>query len=115
MAQVHNISIDQGSPFVQEFIVKNPDNSNKNLSGYTARMQFRTAYSSSTVYLDATTVNGMLLIDVPTSKCTINLTAVDTANLSFSSYVYDIEIVDSNNIPTRMVQGTVKINPEVTK
>lgn len=115
MAQVHNITIDQGSPFVQEFIVKNPDNSNKNLTGYTARMQFRTSYSSSTVYLDATTLNGKLLIDVPTSKVTINLTAVDTAALYFSAYVYDIEIVDAVSIPKRMVQGTVTINPEVTK
>lgn len=115
MAQVQNLSIDQGSPFVQEFIVKNPDNSNKDLTGYTARMQFRTSYSSSTVYLDATTVNGKLSIHIPTSKCSIVLSAADTALLSYSEYVYDIEIVDATSIPTRMVQGTVQINPEVTR
>ncbi len=115
MAQVHNITIEQGTPFTQEFLVKNPDNSNKDLTGYTARMQFRTAYSSSTVILDATTANGKLTIDVPNSKCSIVLSAADTASLLYYAYVYDIELVDSLNVPKRMVQGTVTINPEVTK
>jgi hypothetical protein len=115
MAQIHNISIDQGSPYSQAFLVKNPDNSNKDLTGYSARMHFRTAYSSSTISLDATTANTKLVINIASSTVSINLSATDTASLTYHSYVYDIEIVDGSNIPQRMVQGTVTINPEVTK
>lgn len=115
MAAVHNLTIDQGSPFVQPFLIKNPDNSNKDLSGFTARMQFRVSVGNGYVYMDATTLNGKLLIDVPSSTVTINLSDEDTAGLYYSNYVYDIEIVDALGEPTRITQGNVFISSEVTR
>lgn len=114
-ATTHNITVEQGAPFKLDFVVKNPDNSNKDLTGFTARMQFRTSYSSSTTELDATTVNQKLVINVSQSYCSIDLTATDTASLIYKSYVYDIELVDSLGVPLRLVQGTVTVNPEVTR
>lgn len=109
-----DLSIEQGIPFEQLFIVKNSDGSLKDLSGFSARMQFRVSYSSS-VSLEATTTNSKLAIDTLNSTCKISLSESDTQSLTYSKYVYDLEIVDSSNKPIRLVIGTVNVSPEVTK
>lgn len=114
-ATIFNLTIEQGIPYEQTFVVKNPDGSLKDLSGFSARMQFRLSHSSSDVNLEATTVNSKLVIDTLTSTCKISLNESDTQSLSYANYVYDIEIVDSLNKPIRLVMGKVTVSPEVTK
>lgn len=115
MAQVQNLTIEQGIPFTQDFIVKDENNVNVDLTGYSARMHFRLNYNDSTIRLDANTTNGKLVIDTVNSKCSIALSEADTASLVFQKYVYDIELVNPSNVPKRMVQGSVTIDLEVTK
>lgn len=115
MAASHNLALDQGSPFLQSFIIRNSDTSLKDLTGYTARMQFRLSPGAPYVYLDATTENGKLQIDTVLSSCTINLSDTDTSNLVYCQYVYDIEIVNASSIPLRIVQGYVVVTPEITR
>lgn len=115
MAATQNLTIDQGASFSTKFLVKNPDGSNKNLTGASARMQFRTSYSDSNIYLDATTLNSKLNIDTGTSICSIDLSDVDTSLLTYSTYFYDIEITESNGNVFRLVQGKVQVNPEITR
>ena len=114
-ATTYNLTIEQGIPFEQEFLVKNPDDSPKDLTGFTARMQFRTTHSSNNVALSATTVNAKIVINPITSTCKIILSEADTTNLTYSQYVYDLELVDASNKPLRLIEGTVTIKPEVTR
>lgn len=109
-----DLEIEQGIPYEMIFVVKNSDGSLKNLSGFSARMQMRVTYSS-TVSLDATTANSKLIIDTLNSTCKISLSESDTQSLTYSSYVYDIELLDTSNKPLRLVMGKVTISPEVTK
>lgn len=113
MAATQNLTIDQGSAFTVNFLVKNPDGSNKDLTGATARMQFRTSYSGTDVYLEATTENSKIVISG--SNCSIVLVAADTSALTYCSYFYDIEIIESNANVFRLVQGKVTLNPEITR
>lgn len=115
MAIVHNLNIEQGIPFNQVFLVKNPDLSNKDLTGFKARMQFRVSYGSSVIAMNATTENSRLIIDELNSTCSIVLSEDDTSNLIFNSYVYDIEILSPSLVPTRLVQGAVNVDLEVTR
>lgn len=114
-ATSYNLTIEQGIPFSVTFTVKNPNGSNKDLTGYTARMQLRSGYLSSTVALEATTANTKISINTATSTVTIDLTEDDTKSLSYNNYVYDLELVSSTTIPLRLVQGNVIVSPEVTK
>jgi len=114
-ATVLNLSIEQGIPYYKELLVKDPNGANKNLTGYTARMQFRPYISSSEISLDATTANTKLLIDTVNSYVIINLSEADTQALTYTSYSYDIELVSAANKPIRLVQGTVSLNQEVTR
>lgn len=107
--------IEQGIPFNQKFRAKNEDNSNKNLIGFTARMQFRSSVGSSVVVLEATTANLKLVIDVSNSIVEIKLSEADTKLFIYKQYVYDIELVDATNVPLRFIQGTATISPEVTR
>lgn len=114
MATNYDLSIDQGSDYQIDFLVKNWNGTLKDLTGYTARMQFRTSYYSPNVILEASTSNGKLAITG--SVCSILLSQTDTAALSpMFNYVYDIELTDATNKVVRAVQGTAIINPEVTR
>lgn len=114
-ATTFNLYIEQGIPYSQTFIVKNPDLSLKDLTGYTARMQFRASYGNPAIAMNATTTNGRLIIDSGSSTCTIQLSEDDTSGLIFTAYVYDVELVSATLVPVRMVQGQVVVNPEVTR
>lgn len=113
MATVNNLQIDQGSPFKRSFLVMD-GTSPKDLTGCTARMQFRTSYPSDVVRLEATTENGLLSISTVNSLVSVKLKAANTAALT-GSYVYDIYIYDPSGEPQRIVEGCVTIRPEVTR
>jgi len=114
-ATVYNLTIEQGIPFTLEFLVKNENGSNKDLTGYTGRMQLRPYPSSTIIALDATSANSKVIINSAASTCTIVLTEIDTTNLSLNQYSYDIELVNSSGVPFRLTEGLATIKFQVTK
>lgn len=106
----YDLSIDAGQTYSLAITVENT-----NLTGYSARCQFRRNISSSTVVYDGTTVNGkIVLTDAANGVLTLNLTDTETSALS-GIYVYDLEIVSGSGQVTRILQGSVVISPEVTR
>ena len=114
-ATVYNLTVEQGVPFGIIFTVKNENGSNKDLTGYTARMQFRPYPSSTTLSLSATTENSKIILNTVNSTCEIALTEADTTALILNQYWYDIELVSSTNIPLRLTEGIVTLKFQVTK
>ena len=45
----------------------------------------------------------------------MSASATSTAGLTPGQYVYDVEIESSAGTVTRLLEGTVTVNPEVTK
>lgn len=115
MAQVINLEIDQGATFVKKFLIRNQDNSSPDITGWSARMQFRTHVSSTDTELEADTTNSKLVLSASDTSISISLSATDTSSLNYSSYVYDLEIVKTDNSVIRLVQGKVLVNNEVTR
>jgi tRNA threonylcarbamoyladenosine modification (KEOPS) complex Pcc1 subunit len=114
-AATHNFLIEQGTTFTKSFIWKDSAGDVINLTGFTARMQFRQNVSSSSILLSATTENSKIVITGAEGKVTINLSASDTAALTFSTAVYDLELISSASEVTRLVGGTVTLSLEVTR
>lgn len=110
-----DLEIEQGIPYKKKFLVRNEDNSLPNMTGWTARMQFRPYVSSSQVAVDASTANGKLIIDTGTSSIEINLSEADTTAFTSLKYVYDLELLDSLSKPIRLLQGSVSVSQEVTR
>lgn len=83
-----------------------------NLSTYTARMQIRSA--SGTLLDELTTENGKIIIDNGLKTITLNIAATDTANYTFSSAVYSIELVSGIEV-IPFIYGNMTLEKEITR
>ncbi len=86
------------------------------LTDYVGRMQMRSS-ASSDVILFQTPSNGLITITPgeETSLIQLDITAEVTTAWDWVAAVYDIEIVSPEGAVTRVLQGSVKVDPEVTR
>jgi hypothetical protein len=110
----YNIVCPQGSTYEQEFIYSINDVV-VNLTGYTARMQVREKYTSTSAILSLTTENGRIVIVGSLGKITVNIPSATTAGITAKDYIYDLELVSSSNKVTRLFEGKFMVTPEVTR
>lgn len=109
MADKVNLTVDQGATFSVDFTVNTADGGAVDLAGYTGAGQIRKHYTSNTSTAFALSVyaNGTVRAV---------LSANQTGNLTEGRYVYDIEITNtSDSTVTRLVEGIVTVNPQVTR
>lgn len=85
------------------------------LTGCTARMQVRAAVDAADVLLELTTENGRILIGGLAGTVTLRLTAAETAAITWPRGVYDLEVVHADASVRRLVAGSIKLSPEVTR
>ena len=110
MATYANIFIDQGSDF--SFTLDLSTTAGLlDLTSYTARGQIRKSYTSST------SVDFDISISVSDPELTCSLTSAQTSLLKYGRYVYDIEILSSDDpaVVTRVVEGQVDVTPRVSQ
>jgi len=81
------------------------------ITNYTARGQISKSYTSST------SADFDISINVSDSELTCSLTSAQTSLLKYGRYVYDIEILSSDDpaVVTRVVEGQVDVTPRVTQ
>lgn len=115
MAAKYKITIYQGETFSKVFTWKTGDPKNPvDLTGYTARMQIRKKYGSTVVLLSLTTENGGVTLGGVAGTIILNISAADTSSIDWTAGVYDLELISAGGIVKRLLQGTIKISPEVT-
>lgn len=85
-----------------------------NITGFTARMQLRSLPNDSIAVLTLTQASG-ITIDGPTGTLAVRATAAQTAAISAGPYYYDLEITSPTGVKTRIVQGELNVNAEVTR
>ncbi len=109
-AGTYNFIMEQGATFSRQLTVKE-DGSAMDLTGYSVASKFRSTHDSSTV--------------VGTFTCTITsasggvismaMTASTTADIEEGIYKYDLEITSGSGTVTRLLEGDITVNPEVTR
>ena len=109
MATKANLFIDQGATFETVLTLTDENGDILNLASSNAASQIRKTYSSSLAAEFTTSIN------VSAGEITLSLTANQTGNLVAGRYVYDVELTDAANSITRIVEGVVTINPQVTR
>lgn len=114
-AAVVDLVIQQGADFAHTISLQNNDGSVFVLTGYTGRMQVRPTVESATVLLDINTGNGRIAINGLAGQITLTLTNTITAGLTFTSAVYDLEIVSGSGFVTRVMEGNITVSLEVTR
>jgi hypothetical protein len=109
MATKANITVDQGSNYSTTVALTDDDGDAISLVGYTAAAQIRKHYTSTNAISFSTSIlesNGQI---------TISLTTTQTNSMTSGKYVYDIEIISSANVVSRVLEGILTITPGVTR
>ncbi len=108
MATKVNLFVDQGATFSTTVDFVDAANAVIDFSTYTGAGQIRKHYTSNTaVELGINLAN--------TGVVTLSLTANQTANMTAGRYVYDVEVIDVANVTSRIIEGIVTVNPNVTR
>lgn len=114
-AAVYDLFIEQGATFVKTITWKDSAGDPVNLTGYTARMQFRSSVNSSTVLATATTENGRITLGGAAGTIDIEFDEAYTTSFQFVSAVYDLELESATGFVTRLLEGGVEVSKEVTR
>ena len=119
MAGRLDLIIEKGSTFTRVFTWQTRDQETGalipvDLSGYTARSMFRETHDSPQAFFDLSTENGGIFIDSFAGKITLKIEATQSTNVIYDSGVWDLELYQGTNV-TRLIEGRVKLTPEVTR
>lgn len=109
-----NLKIKQGSTFREAFNWL-AAGAPVNLTGWSARMQIRTEHDSPVVIHELTSESGGITIRPLSGGFDLFISSNDTERFNFEDAVYDIELVDGHGEATRIVEGRVRLSPEVTR
>lgn len=110
MAIIANLYIDQGTDFSVTVDVTDSAGDILELSGYTASAQIRKTYSSSSVSATFSTSIAELA-----GQVTLSLTDTQTSAIEAGRYVYDLNIISSGGVTTRVIEGQAIVTPGVTR
>lgn len=110
----YNIVADQGATFSRNVHWKDENGDPIDITGYTARMQVRERYVSTSTVLSLVSPTNITL-GGGSGSIVITASATSMAAVTAGDYVYDLEMVASNGVVTRLLQGSFKVTPEVTR
>lgn len=83
------------------------------MAGYTARMSIKAKVGGVELFrLDTT--NGRITIDNVNKKIDLLISATDTAALSFSKGLYDLEMVSPGGVVSLLICGAIAVTEEIT-
>ena len=109
-AGTYNFILEQGATFSRILTVKE-NNSAMNLTNYTVASKMRSTHDTSTVAGTFTCT----ISNASGGEITMQMTANTTGALEEGIYVYDLEITNSAGTVTRLMEGNITVNPEVTR
>ena len=115
MAATYDFEIEQGADLDKTFTWKDSAGAPVSLVGYTARMQVRKNISAPEVLLSLTTENSRISIDGAAGQVILHVDAATTSAITWTSGVYDIELISGAGKVFRLVRGTVTVSKEVTR
>lgn len=110
MATINNLYVDAGSTFSNIITVAASNGQPLNLTGYTVASQMRKSYQSSVSHSFTASV-----LDANAGKIRLQLTNTQSEAIPAGRWLYDVEITSSTGSKTRVVEGIVTVNPQITQ
>lgn len=117
MPYCNDLNVDQGATYKETIIYEDENNVAIDMTGYTAKLDVRTGYLSEAPIAEfsLTELSGIDMSDASNGVIEFTFTDTQTAGLDASvTYRYDLEITSPTGDVTRLVQGRVEVNPQVT-
>jgi hypothetical protein len=111
MAQFIELDVDQGTDFSYDLDLTTDDGVPINVTNYIFSSSIRKSYYSSGVAANFIIVVanqnlGNLRFTIPSNI---------TANIKAGRYLFDIKQVDSSNTTSRILEGIITVNPQITR
>jgi hypothetical protein len=110
MATISNLYVDAGSTYSNIITVTASNGQALNLTGFTVASQMRKSFQSSIAYAFTASV-----FDATTGKIRLQLTDEQSEAIPAGRWLYDVEIESPSGSKTRVVEGIVTVNPQITK
>jgi len=110
MSAQNNLTLDQGTDFTYNINLIDSAGVAVDISNFTANAQLRTSYTSNVFFTVNATVS-----EANVGLITLSMNSYTTSTLKASRYLYDLILISNNNITSRLMEGTITVNPEVTR
>jgi hypothetical protein len=110
MATISNLYVDAGSTYSNIITVSASNGQALDLTGYTVASQMRKSYGSSTSYNFTSSI-----YNASQGKVRLQLTNVQSEAIPAGRWLYDVEIRSPSGAVTRVVEGIVTVNPQITQ
>ena len=110
MAITAYLDIDQGSDFTTIIELENNDGTPMDLRGFSVYSQFRKSYGSTVAYQFEASI-----VDQLNGKISLSLLGTVSSSIRPGRYLYDVELMNGTSSKTRVIEGIITINPEITK
>lgn len=108
-----DLLIPQGASWEVRWPINNPDGTPTDLTSWTIRAQVRESVSSAVVLHEWTTALGNAMNVTNSVALTVD-PAVSSA-WTWTAGVFDVELVNVDGRVWRVTQGTIRVDPEVTR
>jgi hypothetical protein len=113
-AGTYNITMDQGAQWTLTVVYEDSNGNPIDLTGYTARMQLRKKFDSTTAVLTLATGGQGIVITPLTGTLELTATTAQMLAIEGGIYVYDLELTNAG-VVTRLMMGSATVRSEVTK
>lgn len=116
MAAKYDFTIEQGANHSFQVQYKNADGSVFDFTGYSAKLQARKTVSATDVLIELVSPTD-IVFNIPLGKMSISFLPEKTTPLANTkqTLVYDLEVTNGVTNVLRIIEGTITINPEVTR
>ena len=110
-----NLTIKQGATFRKRLTWRGSNKKPINLTGYTAKMQARSAYGDPQVLFELSTENGGVTLGGIAGTIELYISDEATALFNFERAVYDLFLYAPNGDALALLEGSVRLIRGVTK
>jgi hypothetical protein len=111
MAQFVELNLDQGTDFKLDMELTNDDGTAKNVENYAFSGSLKRSYYTTTSAAELT----VTIEDAANGAVSFSIDSANTANIKAGRYVFDIKQIDDADITSRIVEGLIIVNPQVTE
>ena len=110
----YNLDIEAGATFRRTITYTAANDEPVDLFGALIRMQIKDNHLSETAAISLSVSSGITITEPEDGEFVIEITAAQTESIPFRQGVYDIEIEYTEGTVERILEGRVKITPQVT-
>lgn len=105
-----DIYINQGADYIDTLQMSDTDGSPVDITNYVFTSQIRKSYYAANAAANLV----ITVIDASNGTASILIHAAVTTNIAAGRYVYDIYMLDTANVTTRIVEGIAVVSPAAT-